>query len=88
MNQGYISKTALLAITAWSVAGGLLFGAWMLVLMPGQEFPPGLVALTGLSAVVVTGVAMLAQIRLYTIRVCSLIRATSGLEREELRAVR
>ena len=86
-SQGYISTTALLAVTAWGAAGLLLAVAWGLVLIPGDG-PPGFVAASAGSAVVATGIAMLAQIRIYTIRVCSLIRATAGLEREELRAVK
>lgn len=87
MNQSYFSRTAVIAATAWGVVGLSLVAVWMVIMLPGDA-PNGLtpaIALVGQASI---GVAIVAHVRLYTVRVCCLIRATSGLEcANELRPV-
>lgn len=70
-----ISMTALTAVILWSISLGLLLLAIALL----ATSHPSAACVSALAAVVMAMMAVAAMCRCYTIRVCSLIRATSGL---------
>lgn len=78
MHEEFVSRTSLLAMTLWVVVVLLLAMAWLVAIQrPDWWLWAGMLAATGLA---VSAVAATAHMRIYAVRMCSLIRATSGLE--------
>lgn len=77
MEDRLVSKATLLATIVWGVAGGLMVSGWVVMLSDRDAWRWA--AMLCSSALVVTGVAMVLQIRCYVLRILGLIRATSGL---------
>lgn len=92
MNEGFISKTSLIAYSAWIAASVLFFGSWYVAIFrPEHWLYAGMSMATALGF---TAIATVAHYRLYTLRTCSLIRAlgrrdgSDGGGPTEIRAVR
>jgi hypothetical protein len=74
------STCSMVAMACWTATLVLLFAAWIAwVVNPFAHFAN----LTASSACVMSAVAAVMQIRVYSARVCRLIRVTGGLERPE-----
>lgn len=77
MHDRTFNGSTLLATALWVSATGLLAAAWILAAAhPAALVMIGMLAATGLA--ICMGAAV-AQTRIYTLRVCALIRLTSGL---------
>jgi hypothetical protein len=87
MQEGYVSRAAIVAVLLWVKAGLLVTLVWAMSVMdePMRWMLP--VALTACLAI---GIAIVGQIRVSLLRVSRLVRAMSGLDepRPEIRAVR
>jgi hypothetical protein len=78
--ENYVSTMKMTAIGLWAVTFTLLAIAWVFVLHPGLPTNGGwLIALT---AGVFAPAAGVAHIKLYAMKVTSLIRVTSGLQQD------
>lgn len=79
MHDNYVSRAKVVALALWLAAAMIGALVWLLAMI---EVP-----LRYENALILTDVAVLAiagvwQIRLFTMRLCVLIRTTAGLERE------
>lgn len=77
MNDGYVSRSCIIASTLWGAVVLLLAGAWWFGLRADQPLVAQLLAAT---ACATSAVAATAHIRCYAIRVMNLVRVTAGLE--------
>jgi hypothetical protein len=77
--EHYVSTVKIVAISLWATAFALMGMACVIVAIPA--LPKNLGWLLGLIAGVVAPVAAVAHIKLYALKVTSLIRVTSGLPR-------
>lgn len=77
MHDGYISKVALGVIALWVVVLCTMVGAWLVILLTPAWQIAGMMAA---SACVLSGFTATIQNRVYTSRVCDLIRLTRGLD--------
>jgi hypothetical protein len=77
--EHYVSTVKIVAISLWATAFALMGMACVIVAIPA--LPTNLGWLLGLIAGVVAPVAAVAHIKLYALKVTSLIRVTSGLPR-------
>jgi hypothetical protein len=86
VQQVYVNRTTLVAYTLWLVVCGFLAGSWLAVALDFE----GLGYMLALTAGVLAPAAAVAHIRIYTERVCNLIRNTSGTDSYErqVRSVR
>jgi hypothetical protein len=76
--EHYVSTVKIVAISLWATAFALMGVGAILVLVPA--LPANLGWLLALTAGVVAPVAAVAHIKLYALKVTSLIRVTSGLQ--------
>ncbi len=80
MHDNYLSRTALIAGILWLLVVSLIGGAWLLMaLEPDHWKYAGLMAGTGCA---LSAIAAVAHLKLYSMRLCALIRATRALEDE------
>lgn len=79
VNDRYISGTRILAGCAWGLVLGLMAGAGAVLALTDEWRWAGLLAA---SSCATSAVAATITIKGYATRLCSLIRVTSGLERE------
>lgn len=77
MNDNYISRAAVAAASLWASAVVLVLTTWGLAF---ADAPVRWVRPIEASAILAAAVAVASQIRLYALRMCCLIRVTSGLE--------
>lgn len=78
MHEGFVSRTSLVAALLWVTVVKLFVLAWVVAVLREEWWLwAGMLAATGL---VVSAVAATTSMRLYALRVCSLVRATSGLD--------
>lgn len=80
MTEGFVSRTAIFAALMWFGTGALLGLAWLAGLVLAQW---DAALLLGMTASVLACIAVVLHVRCYAVRLGSLIRITSGLEREE-----
>lgn len=78
MNDTSISTSRLITATLWVLAGLTFAAAWVAWWATDHELAV-MIATTG---VLPLGAAATSQVRCYTLRVCGLLRATGGFERE------
>ncbi len=77
MNEGYISTAKMVTVLLWVGVAGLMTSAWTLMFF--GEDARRVAYMLALTASTLSGVAAVAQIRLYTRSVTALIRVTAGL---------
>jgi hypothetical protein len=77
MNDSSISATRLFIVAMWTLSILILLTAWAVALFAGKWNVAELIALTSVPSLLGAG---LGHIRYYTLRVCRLVRATSGAE--------
>lgn len=78
MHESFISRTQIVAAALWVLVGSLIGSAWLVVAFaPGNWEWAGLLAATGCAT---SALAAVAHLKVYSVRLCSLIRVTSGLE--------
>ena len=90
MTESYVSRAALVAGILWGLVAGGVITLWMLVVFRHHMSDTTRLALTA-TAFLVGVLAIVAQVRCYTCRMASLVRAVGGLdetERPGLRSVR
>jgi len=77
MHDSTVQLSRVIATALWTCVGILLAAAWILIL-----FLPSAWAIAGMlggTACATSAAAAVAHIRCYSARICSLIRATSGM---------
>lgn len=72
MQESSIPLSRILAVTLWASVGGLMIAAWSVLAAGSAE----VATMLGLMACATSAGAAVANIRSYSLRVCSLIRAT------------
>jgi hypothetical protein len=77
--EHYVSTVKIVAISLWTTAFTLMGVAWLFVIVP--PLPTNVGWLVALTAGVVAPVAAVAHIKLYALKVTSLIRVTANLPR-------
>lgn len=77
MNDNYVSRAAVMVMVFWSATGVLIGTTWVLAML---EAPLRYEGATGLTAVLTMALAMVSQMRLYTLRLCNLTRISAGLQ--------
>lgn len=78
VNDSYISRNGLVVAVSWMAVAACMVGAWVTALVsPNVWIIAAVLAATGC---VLTGVAVVAHMRCYSARLCSLVRVTAGLE--------
>jgi hypothetical protein len=79
LHDNYVSRSAVGSAILWAVATATQCAAWAIAILdPGDWLFAGMLATTAC----VTAVAAGALVgRVYTLRMCALIRATAGLQR-------
>lgn len=89
MHEGFISRTSLIATMLWTAMVVLFAAAWAIAITHHDWWLwAGMLSATGLG---VSAIAATTHIRLYALRMCSLIRATSsaqGGDRREIHSIR
>lgn len=86
MHDQYVSRASVLAVVLWSKSAVCLTVVWVLAAF---DVPMRWEGAVGAVAVISAVLAAVWQVRLYTMRICNLVRATAGLEspRPELHSV-
>jgi uncharacterized membrane protein YqjE len=77
MKDNYISRAAVTAAGLWLLAAMFVTTTWLLAIL---DAPPRWVSATAVTAVLCMAGAVVCQMRVYTLRVCGLIRVSAGLE--------
>ncbi len=81
MNEGYVSKTKMMAIGLWVLVVLLMASGWAVILIDGNYWwLGGMLAATSCAT---SAIAATMQIRLYALSLCGLIRLAHGLGREQ-----
>lgn len=91
MNESFVPRQAVIAWSLWFLVGTLTLLGWIaMAASSATNLDARHAAFTLLlTAGILAPAAAVAHIRLYTVRVCNLIRNTNGLaQRDDLRAVR
>jgi hypothetical protein len=91
VHESLVPRQAVVAWSLWFIVGTLTTGGliFLIVATPTEAHLRHWGFTLLLTAGVLAPAAAVAHIRLYTVRVCNLIRNTNGLrERDDLRAVR
>lgn len=83
MHDSTMSRLALTAYLLWTAVSLLVGAAWLLMAINTEAWRwSGLLAVTGLA---LSAVAATAHMKVYAVRVCGLVRATSGINGAETR---
>lgn len=77
LKDNYVSKAVVISYLFWGKTALVVALVWALAII---EAPPDFVVATALLGIVSLIVAAVWQIRLYMLRLCGLIRVSSGLE--------
>lgn len=81
MEENYVSRTQVTAALAWAVVAGLMGGGVAVLVLAPDRWAWALLLTAGSCAT--SAVAATLTIKGYAVRLCSVIRATAGLERPE-----
>lgn len=82
VQEHYVSTVRTAAVACWTLTGILMAGGWAVALLYPQAARPA-AAMFAFSAVITAVVAAVLQIRIYAVKMCGLIRRTSGLSSVE-----
>jgi hypothetical protein len=74
VQQAYVNRTTLVAYSLWFVVSAFLAAAWLVIAFDLE----GLGYMLALTAGVLAPMAAVAHLRIYTERVCNLIRNTAS----------
>jgi hypothetical protein len=77
VQEHYVSSARTAAVAAWTLTGVLMTAGWVVALAYPEAARPA-AAMLGFTAMVTAVIATTMQVRIYVVRVCSLIRR-SGL---------
>lgn len=80
MCEQLVSKAAVVATVLWVTVTGLIAASWAVILTDPESWRLG--GLLGVTACALSAGAATWHVKLYSIRVVNLIRATSGLDGE------
>jgi uncharacterized membrane protein len=77
MHEDYVSRAAVVVMFLWVAAGALIIAVWIFALSGVPHVYQYAVGTTGMATL---AVAITCQVRLYVVRLCALMRATTGLD--------
>lgn len=77
MREGYVSTGTVVAVSLWAVAAVTVGTVWTLVIIGCPQRYISAVAMTTVTSL---SVATVWQVRVYAMRICELLRVTSGLK--------
>lgn len=82
VQEHYVSSARTAAVAIWTLTGILMAAGWAVALLHPEAARPA-AAMLAFSAVVTAVVAATLQVRIYAVKMCGLIRRTSGLSSVE-----
>lgn len=78
VQEHYVSSGRTAAVAAWTLTGLLMTAGWVIALFYPDAARPA-AAMLGFSSLVMAAVAVVLQVRIYAVKMCALIRRSSGL---------